>query len=138
MNKEVTLLTTKALLALLLAAAMLLSGCPSPGYTTYNKATRHLQAQEYGEALEAFELALEKQPDMKMGIFGKGRALYELARYEEALATFEDFLAKTKDEPAAFQDQRYDAEFYRDKCKLELGMEVEQNERAIPPPPMGE
>jgi tetratricopeptide (TPR) repeat protein len=98
----------------------------------------HMSAQEYGPAVEEFNKALAAEPEMKMAVFGKARALFELKDFEPALALFEEFLVKTESDRGTFKKERWDSEFYRDKCKQELGMEVEQNKEAIPEPRMGE
>jgi tetratricopeptide (TPR) repeat protein len=98
----------------------------------YHKGMAHLQAQEYGPALDKFNSILAEDPEQKGATFGKARALYELGRYDEALPVFEQFLTMTEREKSVWKDQRFDAEFYRDKCKQELGMEVPQDPDAIP------
>jgi len=124
--------------ALLIAAAVLLAGCPSKGRAAYQNAMLHLQAQEYQPALDDFRKSLAAEPDNYMALFGEARALYELKQYQQALPLFEQFLTKTDRDRATYSSERDDAEFYRDKCKLELGIEVPQNPADIPPPPMGE
>ena len=124
------------MLANLLVAALILiltglSGCNLARYD-YSRAMALLQAQDYSAALEKFEQVLERDPQSNMALFGKARCLYGLERYEEALPLFEQFITQTEEVRASYRDERYDAEFYRDKCKLELGMEVPQNPEAIP------
>lgn len=116
----------------------MVAGCPSAGRNAYQQGLRAYDAGDYQQALTLFDEALEKEPDSVMVVYGRALSLYKLQRYEEAIAAFEEFIDKSESERASFQDERKDAAFYRDKCKLELGMELEQNERAIPPPPMGE
>ena len=98
----------------------------------YHKGMAELQAQQYGPALEDFEASLALDPTSNMALFGKARCLYELRRFDEALPVFEQFLTQTEPDRATYGDQRFDAEFYRDKCKQELGQEVPQNKDAIP------
>jgi tetratricopeptide (TPR) repeat protein len=124
-------------LALVLACVAVLVACEPSARTLYQQGMRHLQAQEYGPALAKFEESLAAEPS-KMALFGKGRALFELARYDEALPVFEQFLVDTDRKRAAYSDERSDSEFYRDRCKQELGIEVPQDESAIPPPRMSE
>ena len=121
-----------------LTLTMVLTSCGSPGRQAYQRAMDLMAQQEYGPAVEEFDKALAAEPEMKMAVFGKARALFELKDYEPALALFEEFLVKTEDESGTFKKERWDSEFYRDKCKQELGMEVLQNEDAIPEPRMGE
>ena len=125
-------------IATLLIIGMCLTGCPSSGRMAYQKGMALLQAQDYAGALAQFEKSLIAEPDSVMPLYGKARCLYGLKRYQEALPIFEDVLAKTEREKTLYSDTRYDAAFYRDKCKQELGQEVPQNPENIPPPPMGE
>ena len=132
---------TIRIVGLALCNFMLLIGvtaCPSPGRDLYQKALRQYDAGEYQAALDLFDKALEKEPDSVMVMYGRALSLYKLERFEDAIAAFETFLAKSESVRKDFRDERSDAEFYRDKCKLALGIELEQNESAIPPPPMGE
>lgn len=98
----------------------------------YQQGLHHLQAQEYTEALAKFELVLAADPESNMALLGKARCLYELGRHDEALPLFEQFLTQTERVRASYRDERFDAEFYRDKCKQELGIEVPQDPDAIP------
>jgi tetratricopeptide (TPR) repeat protein len=126
---------------LLLLALLLLvlgAGCDNSARAAMHNAEFAMAAQDFEKALGLYEKVLEKQPDSVMGLFGKARALYELKRYAEAKPLFEMFLTKTEVEQAQFRKERYDAEFYRDKCKQELGETVEADPSKIPPPPMGE
>ncbi|MCC7478225.1 tetratricopeptide repeat protein [bacterium] len=125
-----------AVLALLLAAALL--SCEKSARMHYTAAQNAQGAGDWVTALSEYEAILAMQPGDAMATLGKGRALYELRRFEEAIPLFEAFLEDTKNDPATFKDERYDAEFYRDKCKQELGQEVPQNPANIPEPPMGE
>ncbi|MBN2082020.1 tetratricopeptide repeat protein [bacterium] len=115
----------------LAAAVFVLAGCNTQRLD-YKQGLALLQAQQYGPALEKFESFLEVEPDSNMGLYGKARCLYELQRYDEALPCFEQFLTQTESNRATYNDERKDAAFYRDKCKMELGMEVPQNKDAIP------
>lgn len=120
----------------LLASGMIamllgLAACNKPRLA-YQQGLQALQAQEYDEALAKFEEVLAAEPESNLALFGKARCLYELERYEEALPLFEQFLTWTENVRAKYRDERFDAEFYRDKCKQELGMEVPQNPEAIP------
>lgn len=121
------------LLSLLLLAAILpvMNGC-NKARTAYQQGQAYLHASEFGPALEKFEASLAEDPESNMALFGKACCLFELGRFEEALPDFEQFLAQTNAVRATYKDERFDAEFYRDKCKLELGLEVPQNEDAIP------
>ena len=125
----------KARYALLAAVALCLLlglvGC-SKTRLSYQQGLHHLQAQEYSEALEKFDLVLAVDPESNMALFGKARCLYGLSRYDEALPMFEQFLTQTENVRASYRDERFDAEFYRDKCKQELGIEVPQDPDAIP------
>lgn len=131
-------LTITVLLALLAAGLCLLAACPTKARLPYQKGLTLFQAQNYGGALTEFEKSLQADPEQKLALYYKARCLYELERFDEALPDFEEFIARTEPERAVYSDERYDAEFYRDKCKLELDQEVPQNEEAIPPPRMGE
>ncbi|MCB1220327.1 MAG: tetratricopeptide repeat protein [Planctomycetales bacterium] len=123
---------------LVLVLACLASGCPSKGRASYQDGLRAYDAQDYNKALELFDKALEAEPESVMISYGRALSLYQLQRYEEAIEAFETFLQKSESERGSYQDERKDAAFYRDKCKEALGIEIPQNERAIPPPPMGE
>lgn len=131
-------LLTWAISGVVAVLLLLATGCQPGARTLYQQGLRHLQAQEYGPALEKFEESLALEPTSNMALFGKGRALYALNRYEDALPVFEQFLSQTEPVRATYADERSDAEFYRDKCKQELGIEVPQDPSAIPPPRMGE
>lgn len=132
-------LTTCAPLAALVALVLFaVTGCPTSVNARYHKGQDLLAGKQYQPALDEFNKILEKEPDGVMALFGKARCLYGLGKYSEALPAFEDFLKKTYEECDIYRDERYDAEFYRDKCKLALGEEVPQNPADIPPPPMGE
>ena len=126
------------LLGGVLLLAMLLCGCPSAGRGDYQKGVRAYDDMDYQLALDHFDKALEQEPDGLMIKFGRAQALFKLERHEDALAAFETFLQDSESERASFRDERKDAAFYRDKCKQALGIEIEQNKDAIPPPPMGE
>jgi len=116
------------LLAWLVAA---LAGC-NPERYDYSRGMALLEVQDYNGAIEKFDKVLARDPASNMALFAKARCLYELERYEEALPLFEQFITQTEEIRASYRDERYDAAFYRDKCKLALGMEVPQNEEAIP------
>jgi tetratricopeptide (TPR) repeat protein len=135
---SISTIRVAAAAAVLIAAAALLAGCPSKGRAAYQNAMLHLQAQEYQPALDDFRKSLAAEPDNYMALFGEARALYELKQYQEALTAFEQFLTQTDSDHATYKSERDDAEFYRDKCKQQLGIEVPQNPADIPPPPMGE
>jgi len=122
--------------AFIMVVALVLVAC---GLMSCNKARAHYQngmaklhASQFGEALENFEAALVEDPASNMALFGKARSLYELKRFDEALPCFEQFITQTESVRATYSDERFDAEFYRDKCKLELGIEVPQDPDAIP------
>ena len=117
---------------------VVVTSCPSPGRDSYQKGLRAYDAQDYQKALELFDKALEAEPESLMISYGRALSLYQLQRYEEAITAFETFLDKSESERASYRDERSDAAFYRDKSKEALGIELEQNEDAIPPPPMGE
>ncbi|MCH7472626.1 tetratricopeptide repeat protein [bacterium] len=118
---------------------VLLGACPSAGRGHFKKGDLLFQQQNYGGALIEFEAALEAEPESKMALFKMARCLYKLNRFEDALAAYEKFLSATDGEDrATYQKERWDAAFYRDRCKQELGIEVPQDPSAIPPPPMGE
>ena len=125
----VALLRAATLLAL---AGVLLSTACDSGRIEYKQGLALLQAQQFGPALEKFDHYLQKNPDSNMALFGKARCLYELQRYDEALPCFEQFITQTDSERATFRDERFDAAFFRDKCKMELGIEVPQNPNTIP------
>ena len=127
-------------IAILMCMAILFvsAGCNQSGRSLNHKAMMQMQDKDYAGALATYEEALKLEPDSKVLLFGKAKALYFLDRYDEALPLFEDFIVKADGERAAYKDEIYDAKFYRDKCKMELGIEVEQNPDAIPPPRMGE
>ena len=114
------------------------TACPSAGRNAYVKGLNKYDAGEYQEALDLFDKALEQEPDSVMIMYGRALSLYKLNRYEDAIAAFATFLDKSESERENYRDERFDAEFYRDKCREALGIELEQNEEAIPPPPMGE
>ncbi len=55
----------------------------------YNKGIALQELKRYGEALDAFDKALEISPDNAKILFSKGIALKNLMKYEEALQTFD-------------------------------------------------
>jgi tetratricopeptide (TPR) repeat protein len=129
------------LAAFSLVAAIVLglcSGCDRSAHGHYSSAQMKQAAGEFQPALDDYNKALEIEPQSHMALYGKAYCTYKLNKYSEALPLFEQFLKDTEAEMATYKDQRYDAEFYRDKCKQELGQEVPQNPCDIPPPPMGE
>jgi len=128
---------TLILLSAMVLITMVLTGCPASSRLPYQKGMTLMQAGNFGGAMEQFELSLEADPTQRMPLFGKARCLYELGEYQNALAAFEQFLTDTHPERARFDSERFDAEFYRDKCKIELGIEVPQNPDNIPPERMG-
>jgi tetratricopeptide (TPR) repeat protein len=125
-----------AILFILLSAAC--ASCHDTARTLNSKASMQLQAQDFAGALANYEKGLQLEPESKVLLFGKAEALFKLERYAEALPLFEEFITKASTERTAYSDELFDAEFYRDKCKQELGQTVEQNPDAIPPPRMGE
>ena len=122
----------------LMLLGLLLAGCNPDPTIHMHKAQNAFAGQQYGPALDEYNKVLELEPESRTALLGKGRSLYELKRYQEALDAFEKFLKLTEPERAAYRNERFDAEFYRDKCKQAMGEEVPQNPRNIPPPPMGE
>lgn len=125
---------------MLAAGAMLASlpGCPRSPNALFHQAQVQQTTQQFDQALATYDKVLAKDPQSLMALFGKARCTYELGRYDEALALYEDFLTRSEEQKAIYRDERYDAEFYRDKCKQQLGQAVEQDPTKIPPPPMGE
>lgn len=119
-------------LLLALTCVFALCACPSSSRMPFQKGMALMQARDYGTALIKFEESLAADPTQKRPLYYKARCLYELDRFEEALEAFEKFLADTTKERSKFRDERFDAEFYRDKSKQELGIEVPQDPDAIP------
>lgn len=117
-----------ALLGVLLAG---LAGC-NPGRYDYSRGMAMYEAHDYTGAMDKFDKVLAREPDSNMALFGKANCLYKLERYKEALPLYEQFITQTEEVRAEYSDERYDAAFNRDKCKLALGMEVPQNKEAIP------
>jgi tetratricopeptide (TPR) repeat protein len=129
----------RATLLLALSLSVLaLAGCYKSVREHYSAAQFAQSANDWGTALEEYNEVLKRVPDDSMALFGKARCLYELRRFEEAIPIFEQVLKNTDDEKAVFKQVRYDAEFYRDKCRVELGETIEQDKSTLPPPPMGE
>lgn len=125
-------------LASLTVALVLAGGCDRSAHGHYSSAELKKAAGDFGPALEDYNKALEIEPASHMALFGKAYCTYRLGNYAEAIPLFEQFLKDTEPEMATYKAQRYDAEFFRDKCRQELGEEVKQNPCHIPPPPMGE
>jgi tetratricopeptide (TPR) repeat protein len=127
---------------LLMAAAVLLAlmctACNESARSLNHKAMLQMEDKDFTGALASYEKGLQKEPASRVLLLGKAKALFELQRYEEALPLFEDFITKAEPDRATYKDDIFDAEFYRDKCKQELGQTVEQNKEAIPPPRMDE
>ena len=132
LNSEVS--TQVARILLIICALVMLLGLAACNKTrlTYQQGQHALQAQEYDNALAKFEEVLPGAEVSKQALIGKARCLYELERYDEALPLFEKFLTWTERVRAQYRDERYDADFYRDKCKQALGIEVPQDPEAIP------
>jgi tetratricopeptide (TPR) repeat protein len=126
----------KSMLAL--ALATLLTGCLTNARTHQHNADMALMAKDYGTAIAEYDKGLAKQPDSVMLRFGKAKALYGQEKWPEARALFEEFLQLTSTDQHPWIKQRKEAEFYRDRCRQEMGETVEQDPREIPPPPMGE
>lgn len=119
-------------------AAALSWACDNSAHGPYSSAELKRAAGEFQPALDDYNKALAIDPQSHMALWGKAYCTYKLGKYSEALPLFEEFLKATEPEMATYKAQRYDAEFYRDKCKQELGETVPQNPCNIPPPPMGE
>ncbi len=133
---RITIALTTALGAAALLACM--AGCPNNANALFHEAQVQQTAQQFDKALATYDKVLAKNPESLMALSGKARCTYELGKHAEALALFEEFLTRSEAEQATYRDERYDAEFYRDKCKQALGQEVPQDPLEIPPPPMGE
>lgn len=114
------------------------TGCPTSPTARYHEAQTLQVAQQFAPAIAEYDKILAKDPKSNMAIFGKAYCSYKLNKYSEALALYEQFLTQTEPEKETYKAERFDAEFYRDKCKQALGQEVPQNPVDIPPPPMGE
>lgn len=139
MKRQMETWWSRSSLTLACAAALLLwTACDQSGHGHYSSAELKRAAGEFGPALVEYTKVLEIDPHSHMALFGKAYCTYKLGKYAEALPLFEQFLKDTEAEAATYRDQRYDAAFYRDKCKQELGQEVPQNPCKVPPPPMGE
>jgi tetratricopeptide (TPR) repeat protein len=134
-------LTLPVLLGWALALGMLLlGGCKPSERSLYQDGMLKMQAQDYAAAEQQFDASLKLNPGSKSALYRKAYCLYKLDKYSDALPLFEQFLKETDNNEwtVTFIDERKDAAFYRDKCKVELGQDVPQNPDAIPPPPMGE
>jgi tetratricopeptide (TPR) repeat protein len=134
MRTVMTCIMLSAALALLSG----LAGCPNSPDALFHEAQYEQTQKQYDKALANYDKILAKEPGSLMALSGKARCTYELGKYAEALALFEKFLQQSEEERATYRSERYDAEFYRDKCKQQLGQDVPQDPTAIPPPPMGE
>ena len=115
-------------------------GCDDTERSSYQKGLALMQAKDYSGAEAKFDYSLSKNPDSKSALYRKAYCIYKQGKHAEALPLFEDFLGKTDNNEwtATFIDERRDAQFFRDKCKLALGQEVPQDPNNIPEPPMGE
>jgi tetratricopeptide (TPR) repeat protein len=131
-------LRTAWLIAIILMLLCMAAACPSSGRDTYQQALRKYDASDYPAALALFDKAAELEPESVMIMYGRALTLYKLERFEEAISAFDTFIDKSEPVREDYRDERSDAAFYRDKSRLALGQELEQNEEAIPPPPMGE
>ena len=120
------------------ALTALASGCPTSPTARFHEAQALQVDQQFAPAIAEYDKILAKDPKSNMAIFGKAYCLYKLNKYSDALPLYEQFLTQTESEVATYKSERYDAEFYRDKCKQALGQDVPQNPADIPPPPMGE
>lgn len=56
--------------------------------------------RRYAAAIEAFDRALDFEPDSVEALLGRGNALYALARYDEALAVYDCAVQAAPDRPA--------------------------------------
>lgn len=118
--------------------ALCAMGCPTSPTARFHEAQALQVDQQFGPAIAQYDKILANDPKSNMAIFGKAYCTYKLNKYSEALALYEQFLTQTESDKATYKSERFDAEFYRDKCKQALGQDVPQNPAEIPPPPMGE
>lgn len=125
-------------LALLLTVTCLLAACETSARSHYHNGEMALMAKNYPQAIADFDKALARQPDMVQARIGKAKALYGQEKWPEARAVFEEVLALTESNQHPWRKEREDAMFYRDRCRQQMGEVLEQDPRAVPPPPMGE
>ena len=57
---------------------------------------------KYAAAIEAFDRALDVEPDSAEALLGRGNAFYALARYDEALAAYDRAVQAAPDRPAPY------------------------------------
>src|SRR5882672_486819 len=99
--------TARGLLALFVALTLACPGAPAwaqTGRDVYIKGLEHMDAKRWAEAIQAFDAAIQADPKenkgtrlygMRYGYFpyrDKGVALYNLGRYDEAVAALEESL----------------------------------------------
>ena len=120
------------------AVLLLLSACETTARTHYHNGEMALMAKDYARAIEEYDKALVKEPDHLQARLGRAKALYGQKKWAEARTAFEEFLKLTETDQHPWRKERQDAQFYRDRCRQQLGETLEQDPRAVPPPPMGE
>ncbi len=76
---------------LLFIAILVFSGCKQdpPGYPEYNVGVGLFQAGNYEDAVEHFQKAIEANPSFAEAFMNLGTGLYQLERFNEAMAAYE-------------------------------------------------
>jgi len=115
---------TAATIALLLAVG-LLAACSATSRDYYVKGKDLMIVKDYAGALAAFEKGLEFDPDSPLLTYEKARALYSLERWQEAMDVLKRFLELTDAERSSYADERWNADFWIEKCEEHLGIKRE-------------
>ncbi len=81
----------KILQILPIIAILVISGCAgdTPGYPEYNVGVGLFQAGDYEGAAEHFQKATEENPSFAEAHMNLGTSLYQLERFNEAMAAYE-------------------------------------------------
>ena len=80
-------------------------GCPVGGNDAGGWVRRGMvctRRRKYATAVEAFDRALDFEPDSVEALLGRGNALYALERYAEALAAYDRAVQAAPDRPGPY------------------------------------
>jgi tetratricopeptide (TPR) repeat protein len=87
----------------------------------YERGQFELADGQYQTALDYFNRALERSPGAREALLGKGRALMELKRYDQAEATFKELLTGSREDRLAASIEL--AELYTETKRYPLAVE---------------
>lgn len=76
-----------------------------PGLGAYQAANRYFEDGRYDKALQEYEQALQADASNLHALRGKARSLMQLQRYDEALAVFNEAIARQPDFAASYANR---------------------------------